>query len=367
MSYRFGFGDGTVVNQASPVASHRYATPGHYTVSVTATADDNRTHTTSQQVSVLPWTAALGLFSAYHRSYVAVDGGVLRADQNSLTTGGHFDLVDAGSGLVALYSRTAGRYVSVDKYTSHLLASQMNVNGAAKFSLIRIADGSVSLQSTNGRYVAAYDRQDSLIAHGAGIGSTTKFYRAAITGAPFAALKATKAPSISGTLRVGATVKANPGTWTPTATSYAYQWYANGVAIKGATAQSLKISAGLAGKRLTVQVTAKLVAHPSGTATSPASAKIAKAAAPKATKRPAISGTPKVGRTVKVSAGTWSPKADLLPYEWRLNGKVIKGATGKSLKLKSSWRGKKITVTVIARKAGHLDGKSTSKAVVVRR
>ncbi|WP_433530641.1 FlgD immunoglobulin-like domain containing protein [Micromonospora sp. CA-263727] len=185
--------------------------------------------------------------------------------------------------------------------------------------------------------------------------------------APPAQLKATKTPSISGTLAVGSTVKAVPGTWSPAATSYAYQWSANGTAIKGATSTSLKITASVVGKRLTVKVTAKRSGHPSGVATSAASAKIAKGKAPKATKKPTISGTAKVGRTVKALVGTWSPKADSYRYEWRLNGKVIKGATAKTLKLTSSMRNKKLTVTVIARKSGHVDGKATSKAVTVRR
>jgi hypothetical protein len=70
---------------------------------------------------------------------------------------------------------------------------------------------------------------------------------------------------------------------------------------------------------------------------------------------------------VKVSAGTWSPKADSYRYEWRLGGKVVKGATKSSLKLTSSMRNKKLTVTVTTKKAGYADGKATSKAVTVRR
>ncbi|PZV96173.1 hypothetical protein SAMN05443287_106340 [Micromonospora phaseoli] len=179
--------------------------------------------------------------------------------------------------------------------------------------------------------------------------------------------KATKLPAITGTVAVGSVVKAGTGTWTPDATSYKYQWAANGTAIKGATGASLTIPAALLGKKLTVTVTAIRPGHPNGKASSKATVAIAKGKAPKATKKPTISGTAKVGRTVKALVGTWSPKADSYRYEWRLNGKVIKGATGKTLKLKSSMRDKKLTVTVIARRSGHLDGKATSKVVTVRR
>ena len=114
-------------------------------------------------------------------------------------------------------------------------------------------------------------------------------------------------------------------------------------------------------------VTAIRSGHQAGSSTSAASVAVAKGKAPAATKKPAITGTAKVGRTVKVSAGTWSPKADSYRYEWRLGGKLIRGATKSSLKLTSSMRNKKITVTVIARKTGYTDGKATSKAVTVRR
>jgi hypothetical protein len=180
-------------------------------------------------------------------------------------------------------------------------------------------------------------------------------------------LKATKAPSIAGTAAVGSTLKAAVGGWTPTPTSYTYQWSANGVAIKGATASALSVPAGVLGKRLTVTVTASLAGHPSASASSAASKTVAKGTAPKATKRPSITGTAKVGRTVKVAAGSWTPRPDSYRYEWRLNGVLIRGATGSSLKLTSSMRNKKLTVTVIARKTGFTDGNAVSKVVTVRR
>ncbi|WP_341718088.1 hypothetical protein QQG74_30630 [Micromonospora sp. FIMYZ51] len=188
-----------------------------------------------------------------------------------------------------------------------------------------------------------------------------------VTIAPPPALRAVKKPTISGTVAVGNTVKANPGEWTPAATSYTYQWLANGSAIKGATAATYKIPASLLGKRLTVTVTASRSGHTAAKATSAATAAVAKGKAPKATKKPKVVGTAKVGRTVKASVGAWSPKASSYRYEWRLNGKLIKGATGRTLKLKSSMRNKKITVTVIAKKTGYADGRATSKAVTVRR
>ncbi|WP_306205041.1 hypothetical protein [Actinoplanes sp. RD1] len=183
---------------------------------------------------------------------------------------------------------------------------------------------------------------------------------------PPPALKLTKAPAITGTARVGGKVTATPGTWSPAATSVKYQWKANGTAIKGATAATYVIPASLAGKKLTVTVTAARTGATTATATSASTAAVAKAAAAKATRKPAITGTPRAGRTVTATAGTWSPKVTSYAYEWRLNGTLVKGATGRTLKLTTAMRGKKLTVTVVARLAGHLDGRATSAAVKVR-
>ncbi|MEU8259467.1 hypothetical protein AB0C02_02410 [Micromonospora sp. NPDC048999] len=189
----------------------------------------------------------------------------------------------------------------------------------------------------------------------------------AITVAPLPALELTKAPAISGSVKVGDTIQATAGTWSPAATSVTYRWNANGVAISGATGSSYKIPASLAGKRLSVTVTASRAGNTATSATSASTSAVAKGSAPKATKKPKITGTAKVGRTLQASPGTWSPTATSYRYEWRLNGKIIKGAAGRSLKLKASMRNKRITVTVIAKRTGHLDGRATSASVTVRR
>jgi hypothetical protein len=180
-------------------------------------------------------------------------------------------------------------------------------------------------------------------------------------------VRATAAPKITGTPAVGATVRATAGAWTPAATSYRYQWFANGVAVRGATGAALTIPAALIGKRLSVKVTALRTDYWSGVASSATTRAIVKGAAPKATKQPKITGTAKVGRKLSAAAGSWSPKADSYRYEWRLNVKVIRGATGATLKLTAAMRNKKVTVTVIARRNGHADGRATSKAVKIRK
>ena len=72
------------------------------------------------------------------------------------------------------------------------------------------------------------------------------------------AFSATGAPTLSGTPKVGETmeVDADASSWSPLADGFAYQWYADGVPISGATARTLTIAPTLAGSALTATVTA---------------------------------------------------------------------------------------------------------------
>ncbi|MEU6108648.1 hypothetical protein ABZ853_09650 [Streptomyces albidoflavus] len=184
---------------------------------------------------------------------------------------------------------------------------------------------------------------------------------AALTVAKGSAPKATKPPAVTGTAKVGAKLTAAPGTWSPAATSYAYQWKADGKPIAKATSATYTVPASLLAKKLTVTVTAHRTGHTDGTATTPALT-VTKGTAPKATKPPAITGTAKTGRTLKTSTGTWTPAPTSYTYQWYASGKAIKGAAKPSLTLKPAQRGKKITVKVTARRTGHSDGTATSRA-----
>ncbi|MER5981372.1 Tat pathway signal protein [Streptomyces sp. NPDC001857] len=178
------------------------------------------------------------------------------------------------------------------------------------------------------------------------------------------ALRNTTAPKVTGTARVAAKVTAAPGGWSAAPSSYTYQWKADGKAIAGATAATYTLPPALLGTKLTVTVTAARSAWTGATATS-AAVTVTKGDAPRATKAPVISGTAKVGRTLKTVNGTWSPAATSYAYQWYANGTAISGATRSSLVLASAQKGKKITVRVVARRTGHLDGAAVSRATGV--
>ena len=63
-------------------------------------------------------------------------------------------------------------------------------------------------------------------------------------------------PTIKGKAKVGKVLKAEPGTWKPKPTSFKYQWYRSGKAIKNATKSSYKVKKADIGKTIKVKVTA---------------------------------------------------------------------------------------------------------------
>ncbi|MCU1481526.1 MAG: hypothetical protein JWQ19_2312 [Subtercola sp.] len=68
-------------------------------------------------------------------------------------------------------------------------------------------------------------------------------------------LTKTPTPVITGTPKVGSTLTATAGTWSPAPVTLSYQWKRSGVTINGATSASYKLTAADATKTITVTVT----------------------------------------------------------------------------------------------------------------
>lgn len=79
------------------------------------------------------------------------------------------------------------------------------------------------------------------------------------------------------------------------------------------------------------------------------------------TRTPKISGTVKVGKTLKVKVRSWTPRPSFT-YQWFANGrKISTKGTKSSLRLTTKQKGKRITVKVTARKAGYTTITKSSK------
>lgn len=159
---------------------------------------------------------------------------------------------------------------------------------------------------------------------------------------------ALKAPKISGTAKVGKKLKVTKGSWKPAPSKVTYQWKRNGKAIKKATKSSYKLTKSDAGKKITVTVTVTRSGYSKASKKSKAVA-----VAAYNSKKPAIKKKPaaRVGKTLKVSKGTWKGKPKL-SYQWYRGSKKIKGATKSKYKVTRADRGKKLRVKVTAKRSG---------------
>ncbi|MGO9900193.1 MAG: C1 family peptidase [Solirubrobacteraceae bacterium] len=154
-----------------------------------------------------------------------------------------------------------------------------------------------------------------------------------LSGAP----SNTAAPVVTGTQREGSTLSASAGTWSPAASSYAYQWQrsANGgstwASISGATGTTYVLESPDVGALVRVQVTAT---NSNGQGIASTQVGPIASDAPASSALPAISGTAKQGQTLKTTNGTWSPAATSYSYQWQRSSNkgtswsAIAGATG---------------------------------------
>jgi hypothetical protein len=172
----------------------------------------------------------------------------------------------------------------------------------------------------------------------------------------------TALPTISGTLVAGHTLTCNKGSWSGSLPqTYAYRWLRNGVGITGATNATYLVKSADAGKQLRCRVTAS---NGGGSAMALSAAKLIKTP-PKNTVAPKITGTPRVGKTLSCSLGTWTGSSPITyTRQWRRNGAAISGATGANYVAKAADAGKFLTCRVTASNVAGTASK-TSAAVKV--
>jgi len=178
-------------------------------------------------------------------------------------------------------------------------------------------------------------------------------------GSPAAVPTNTSPPTIGGTAREGETLTAKPGTWTGSPTQFAYQWRrcaTDGTAcgaIVGATKETYAVTAADVSRTLRVQVTATN-ADGKETAMSDPTDVVDSKDGPKASVRPAISGSARVGEELRVTNGTWSPTPTSYRRQWQRcetngdNCRNIPGATGVAYGVRSADVGQRLRALVTA-------------------
>ncbi|PFG18261.1 hypothetical protein ATK74_2845 [Propionicimonas paludicola] len=149
---------------------------------------------------------------------------------------------------------------------------------------------------------------------------------------------------------LGTPLSVNLGTWSPTPTSYRYQWLRDGKTIKKQTAATYLPKASDVGHKLSVRVTGKLAGYTDLTVTTPA---VKVVAAFTATPAPTISGSAKVGSTLTANVPAWTPAVASLSYQWFAGDTAIDGATSREFVVTEAQTGIALRVVVTGRRSGY--------------
>ncbi|HWT34196.1 MAG TPA: hypothetical protein VN107_10540 [Microbacterium sp.] len=174
------------------------------------------------------------------------------------------------------------------------------------------------------------------------------------TSAATARVMVIHTPTIVGTPVAGSVLTAKPGSWT-TGTTLTYRWYADGVAITGATGSTLKLTSLQRGHVITVRVTGHKSGYFTVGVTSKATPKVPTAATP------TIAGRAAVGTKLTARPGTWTT-GSTFTYQWYASGVAISGAAGSTFTVGTAQRGKTIVVRVWGHRSLYATVGVTSKA-----
>lgn len=157
--------------------------------------------------------------------------------------------------------------------------------------------------------------------------------------------------TVVGDPKVGATLTAQSGGWTPAGVTLGYQWLSDGKLIEGATGQTFQPDAALLGATIQVEVTASLPGYTDATAVSDPVGPIAPGVVQPGT--PVLSGPALSGVPITVDPGAWGPEPVEFAYQWSVDGQPIEGATDSTYTPTTDQVGSQLTVTIVGSKPGY--------------
>lgn len=164
-------------------------------------------------------------------------------------------------------------------------------------------------------------------------------------------------PSVAGIGQVGqkltcATPAVAPAVALPAA-GKAVVWLRNG-ASTGITTNPVVVPASWLNASISCQVT--LTRDATSVQRASAARKVTAGAALRATVRPKVVGTAKVGKVLTCSAGRWTPAATAYRYQWFRGATALKGKVARTYKTVKADKRKLVTCRVTALKTGYLSG-----------
>ena len=192
---------------------------------------------------------------------------------------------------------------------------------------------------------ADWDTSISVVVTGRKPGSARMVVTSAATAAIDTGTITGPTPTIVGTLATGQQLTAVPGKW-PDGTVFLYTWMRDGQPIWISNDPTYVLTLSESGRHISVQVMGTLDGCPQVFVTSEPTAKVMLASVPR------VSGSLTVGSKVSARRGPWAAKA-ALRYQWLRDGAVIKGATGKSYRLRTADAGRSLGFRVSASLSGY--------------
>ena len=174
-------------------------------------------------------------------------------------------------------------------------------------------------------------------------------------------IKKAPTPGVKGKAVVGSTLTAVARTWT-TDVELAYQWYADGSAIDGATDETFEITPALVDAAVSVGVTGTLAGY--ATVEKLSAELTVKPGTIRFTTKPSISGQALVGDVLEVDPGSLSTEAEVT-YVWSRNGEEIDN-TEATYTLTPEDYLTRISVKVVAVAEGYNEAFATVKTRAVK-
>ena len=166
-------------------------------------------------------------------------------------------------------------------------------------------------------------------------------------------------PSISGHAKFDAELVADPGEWTPPATSYSYRWLRDGEPIKGARDATYHPGLDDLGHRISVRVAAADDAGQTGTATSAETEPIERAQL-RAKGGQEVAGIARYTHTLTARPGRWNAEPTRLRFQWRRNRVDIPGATARRFAIRPEDLGARLRVRITAKAPGYEEASVTT-------
>lgn len=176
-------------------------------------------------------------------------------------------------------------------------------------------------------------------------------------------------PGLDGLGEVGSLLSILDPVWSLPGVSMAYQWFADGSPIDGATGTTYIPVLGDAGKEIWAVVTGTLLGLDLpvvNTVTSRISVPLASGEQMSAQEAPSIASDAKVGRALTATDPVWSQSGVANTYQWMRDSVAISGATAKSYLPTANDLGHSVSVKVTGTKTGYTKATASSNSPVVQ-